>query len=308
LKDQPFNLEKISQSIKETLFNFSRCEFQLEIGGLKLNLGLSKRTFIMGILNLTPDSFSGDGIYKDEDLAMRKAETMVRDGADIIDVGGESTRPGSKVVSAKEEIFRVIPVIKKIARRIKVPISIDTSKSEVADAALDAGAAMVNDIRGLRGDARLAKLIARHKVPVVVMHIKGTPRTMQTNPKYKSLIPEIISSLRRSIQIGLDAGIKMEKIIIDPGIGFGKTTEHNLEILRRLSEFRSLGRPILIGTSRKSFIGNILGLPVEKRLLGSAATVALAIFNGASFIRVHDVKEMTQVARTVDAIVKKTSS
>ena len=299
---------------------YERDEFVVRCGRFSLNLG--KRTHIMGVINLTPDSFSGDGLYKIRDPrttslrgrqrskkkivdeAIRVAEQMVRDGADIIDVGGESTRPGAKPVAAREEMVRVLPVLKELTRRGKIPISIDTSKCEVARRALDLGASIVNDIRGLRADPALAKLVARYDVGVVIMHIKGRPGTMQRNPAYRSLISEIIASLRGSIEIARRCGIDDEKIIVDPGIGFGKTTEHNLEILRRLSEFKSLGCPIMVGTSRKSLIGNVLGLPVDQRGWGTAATIALAIANGAHIVRVHDVKEMTQVARMADAIVK----
>lgn len=299
---------------------YERDGFVVRCGRFSLSLG--KRTHIMGIINLTPDSFSGDGLYKVRDPrrtslrgrqrskkkivdeAIRVAEQMVRDGADIIDVGGESTRPGARPVAAREEMERVLPVLKELTRHLKIPISIDTSKCEVARRALDLGSSIVNDIRGLRADPALAKLVARYDVGVVIMHIKGRPRSMQRNPTYRSLISEIIASLRGSIEIARMCGIDDEKIIVDPGIGFGKTTEHNLEILKRLSEFRSLGRPILVGTSRKSLIGNVLGSPVDQRGWGTAATVALAIANGAHIVRVHDVKEMAQVARMTDAIVK----
>ncbi len=299
---------------------YERDEFVVRCGRFSLSLG--KRTHIMGVINLTPDSFSGDGLYKIRDPrrtslrgrqrskkkivdeAIRVAEQMVRDGADIIDVGGESTRPGAKPVAAREEMERVLPVLKELTRRDKIPISIDTSKCEVARRALDLGASIVNDISGLRADPALAKLVARYDVGVVIMHIKGRPRTMQRNPAYRSLISEIIASLRESIEIARRCGIDDEKIIVDPGIGFGKTTEHNLEILRRLSEFKSLGRPIMVGTSRKSLIGNVLGSPLDQRGWGTAATIALAIANGAHIVRVHDVKEMAQVARMTDAILK----
>ncbi len=269
-------------------------------------LKLSSRTQIMGIINLTPDSFSGDGMYnlKSLDRVIRVAERMVEDGADIIDVGGESTRPDSKPVSVQEEIKRVIPTIARLANHIKIPISIDTYKTEVAKAALDAGASMVNSIKGIKRNIRLAKLISLYKVPIIIMHIKGTPRTMQKNPYYKSVISEIITDLRDQIAFARDVGIKKNKIIIDPGIGFGKTTLHNILILKNLRRFRILGNPIAIGTSRKSFIGNILSVGVEQRVMGTAATVSLAIANGAHIVRVHDVKEMAQVARMTDAIVK----
>ena len=266
-------------------------------------LGLSLKTQIMGIINLTPDSFSGDGIG-DVDAAIRRAERMVREGAGIIDLGGESTRPGAKFVPAREEIKRVVPVISKLVKRINVPISIDTYKAEVARAALDAGASIVNSIKGVKKNLKLAKLVSRYRVPLIIMHIKGTPRTMQKSLRYKSLIGEIISNLRHQISIARNAGIEKDRIIIDPGIGFGKTTEHNLSILKNLKKFRSLGRPIAIGVSRKSFIGNVLSLEANQRVMGTAAAVSLAIANGVGIIRVHDVKEMVQVARMTDAIIR----
>ncbi len=269
--------------------------------------GLGKKTLVMGILNLTPDSFSDGGLYYDKKTAFLRARQIEEDGADILDIGGESTRPGSESVKLEDEIDRVIPLIRKLKKTIRIPISIDTSKSEVARLALEYGASMVNDVTGLRGDSSMASVAARYKAPVVIMHMKGLPRTMQVNPKYRNLIPEIISNLKEGIRIARSAGIDKDKIIIDPGIGFGKRTRHNLQILDRLSEFKKLGYALLIGTSRKSFIGNILDLPVDMRLMGTAATVAVAIYNGADIIRVHDVKEMVQVARMVDAIVGRAS-
>ncbi len=267
------------------------------------NLELGKRTLIMGILNVTPDSFSDGGLYNRLDKALDHAEKMVEDGADIIDIGGESSRPGSEPVPENIELERILPVIEKLAKKVNVPLSIDTYKASVARRALDAGACLVNDISALE-DPNMADVLAEYNVPIVLMHKQGTPRDMQVNPSYNSLIPEIIGYLKSRIQIALDRGIQSDQIIIDPGIGFGKTTEHNLEILRKLKEFKSLNKPILIGTSRKSFIGKILDLPIEDRLEGTAATVAIAIANGADIIRVHDVKEMKRVALMTDAIVR----
>lgn len=274
------------------------------------------KTRIMGVVNLTPDSFSGDGIYKSQikgrkkrvgivDEAVRIAERMVEEGADIIDLGGESTRPGARPVSLEEEIDRVIPVIKKLIKRIKVPISIDTSKPEVARQALDLGASIINDISGLHNNSYLVDLAGRYNAGVVIMHIKGSPRTMQNNPRYKSLIPEIIDYLNKAVKVVAGAGVDSKKIIVDPGIGFGKTTAHNLEILRRLSEFKVLAKPLLVGTSRKSLIGEVLGLPARQRQWGTAATIAIAINNGADIVRVHDVGEMAEVARMADAICRR---
>lgn len=269
------------------------------------NLEIGKRTIVMGILNVTPDSFSDGGLYNRLDKALEHAERMVEDGADIIDVGGESSRPGSEPVPEDIELERVLPIIENLAKKIKVPISIDTYKASVAERALDAGACLVNDISALE-DSKMASVLAKFNVPVILMHKQGSPKNMQVNPSYNSLIPEIIAYLQSRIKLAEDHGIKSDQIIIDPGIGFGKTTEHNLEILRDLRKFKLLNKPILIGTSRKSFIGKILNLPVEDRLEGTSATVAIAIANGADIIRVHDVKEMKRVALMTDAIVRAT--
>lgn len=279
----------------------TRRQFELVLN--RFNLKLGQTTKVMGILNTTPDSFSRDGIYKDAERAKDLALKMVEDGADIIDIGGESTRPGAEAISAKEEKERVLPVIRKLAKEIKLPISIDTTKSEVACAALEEGASIVNDISGLNFDSRMASVVARFKAGCVLMHIKGEPRTMQDEPFYASPIEEIIQSLRESLTKATAAGIDKKSLIIDPGIGFGKTTEHNLEIINRLEEFACLDAPILIGTSRKSLIGNLLNLPVNRRLMGTAATVAASVCNGAHIVRVHDVEEIVQVIRVLDAIL-----
>ncbi|PIW88712.1 MAG: dihydropteroate synthase, partial [Nitrospirae bacterium CG_4_8_14_3_um_filter_44_28] len=239
----------------------------------------------------------------DKASAIRRAYEMVEEGADIIDVGGESTRPGSEPVPLQEEIDRTIPVIEEISKKIKVPVSIDTYKAEVARRALDAGASIVNDISGLRFDPEMPKVVSQYKVPVVIMHIKGTPKDMQANPIYEALIPEITDYFRESIRLAVESGITEDKIIIDPGIGFGKTFDHNLEIIKNLREFTLLEKPLLVGVSRKAFIGKILGdAPVSERLEGSEAAAAISILNGANIIRVHDVKEMKKVALVADAI------
>ncbi|MCS7228534.1 MAG: dihydropteroate synthase [Candidatus Kryptonium sp.] len=260
----------------------------------------SKRTYIMGVLNVTPDSFSDGGKYFTVDSALAHAMKMIEDGADIIDIGGESTRPGSEPVSVEEELRRVIPVIKEIVKRSDIPISIDTYKAEVARQALDNGAVIVNDISGLKFDEKMAEVVSSYKASVIVMHIKGTPKTMQQNPYYDDVISEIYDYLNESVKIAKSAGI--EQIIVDPGIGFGKRLVDNLEIIRRLREFKSLGYPVLIGVSRKSFIGHILNLPVDERLEGTAGAVAISVWNGANIVRVHDVKEMARVVKIVDAI------
>jgi dihydropteroate synthase len=260
-----------------------------------------KRTYVMGILNVTPDSFSDGGEWIDPDQAVRRARTMVRDGADIIDVGGESTRPGADAVPAKEEARRVVPVIRRLAAEGML-VSVDTSKASVARAAFRAGAKILNDVTALRGDPAMARAAARAGVAVVLMHMKGTPRTMQRNPEYGDVVEEILGFFRESLRNALRAGIERDKMILDPGIGFGKSPEHNLEILRRLDEFRSLGRPLAIGTSRKGFIGRALGRRVDDRVSGTAATVAAAILRGADVVRVHDVREMSDVARMTDLL------
>jgi dihydropteroate synthase len=263
----------------------------------------SKKTYIMGILNVTPDSFSDGGLYFDKSSAIERAYQIVEEGADIIDIGGESTRPGSEPISIKEELIRTIPLIEAISKKIKVPISIDTYKSEVAKAALDAGASMVNDISGLRFDPKMPDVVSEYKVPVVIMHIKEKPQDMQQNPVYEALIPEIIDYFRMGIIMATRAGVSEDKIIIDPGMGFGKTFDHNLEIINNLREFTFLEKPILVGPSRKAFIGKILGdAPATERLEGTAAAVAISIVHGANIIRVHDVKEMLKVAKVADAV------
>ncbi|MEA3328621.1 MAG: dihydropteroate synthase [Candidatus Omnitrophota bacterium] len=302
LNQQPFGLDEIGKSIEDVLNNYEIKDIKLKCG--RFIFDFNNKACLMGILNLTPDSFSGDGVYRQVDKAVKIAEQMAEDGADIIDVGGQSTRPGSKGIDKEEEISRVMPVIRKLVKRTKIPISIDTTKFEVAQLALDVGVSLVNDITGLRDDPHLAKIIAKYDAGIVIMHIKGRPRTMQKAPKYDSLVSEMIDWLKEGIEIAEGASIERERIIIDPGIGFGKTVEHNLEILKRLREFKSLGRPILVGTSKKSLIGNILNCPVDQRLLGTAATVAIAINNGASIVRVHDVKQMAQVVRMTEAIIK----
>lgn len=267
-------------------------------------LDFGSRTYIMGILNLTPDSFSGDGVHKDTGRALEEADRIIEEGADIIDIGGESTRPGAVPVSLDEEIKRIIPVVEKLAKKTKIPISVDTRKSEVALRALDKGASIINDITGLEGDSRMAGIAARYNAGVVLMHMKGEPRTMQESPAYADVIKEVLEKLSRLMERAEANGVKKENIIVDPGIGFGKTCGHNLEILSNLRDFKSLGRPVMVGVSRKSFIGSILGTGPQERVFGTASAIAIAIENGADLIRVHDVKEMKQVAKVADAIVR----
>jgi len=267
-------------------------------------LPIYQRTCIMGILNVTPDSFSAGAVYKDTASALKRAEDMVSLGADIIDVGGESSRPGAAAVEEKEEIERVVPVIEAIKRSLKVPVSIDTCKSEVARSALKAGADIVNDITALRGDEGMASVAAEFNAAVILMHMKGTPRTMQEAPVYDNVVEEIYSYLSESASLAEGAGVAPEKIIIDPGIGFGKTLHHNIEILRALKRFRELKKPVLVGTSRKSFIGALTGKGVDERIYGDLAIFTLAIRNGADILRVHDVGEACDVARVTDRIVR----
>jgi dihydropteroate synthase len=279
--------------------------YQSRVLSLKSGIAFdfSKKTYLMGVVNATPDSFSGDGLFNEPEKAVGEALRMTSCGADIIDIGGESTRPGSEPVSPEEEMRRVLPIIKGIRKSSSVPISIDTYKSQVARMALDEGADIINDISGLRFDPEMAGLAAQTGAPVILMHIKGTPRDMQKNPVYKALIPEIMDYLRGSIWKALDAGVAQEKIIIDPGIGFGKTFAHNLEILKNLSEFAALEKPILIGVSRKAFIGHILGgAPPSERLEGTLAALAIAVANGADIVRVHDVEEAAKAVKVADAI------
>ena len=256
----------------------------------------------MGILNVTPDSFSDGGLFFDKEKAISYGLGMVAEGADIIDVGGESTRPGSKPLDVKEELRRVIPVIESLAKEVDVPISIDTYKAAVAQRAIEAGAQIINDISGLHFDPSLAEIAAREDTPLVLMHIRGTPETMQKDVRYSSLFPEIVQFLKDSIRTAESAGLDPGQIIIDPGIGFGKTVEDNLLILKHLSEFRILGKPILLGTSRKSFIGKILNTGVENRLEGTLATIAIGVLNGAHIIRCHDVPQAKKAIAVADAV------
>lgn len=263
-------------------------------------LELMDRTLVMGILNVTPDSFSDGGKYIEKDRAIEHGLAMVRNGADIIDIGGESTRPYSKRISTDEEMDRVIPVIEGLSRQINIPISIDTCKSAVAQEAVMAGASIINDISALRFDPRMGQVAASLQVPVILMHMQGTPETMQDNPHYDNLLTDIKSFFIKTIEYAKSLGIKEENIIIDPGIGFGKTMSHNLTIIRNLSCFQSLNRPILLGTSNKAFIGRVVGN--NNREMGTMATIACGIMSGASIVRVHNVKMAVPVVKMADAI------
>jgi dihydropteroate synthase len=269
----------------------------------------------MGIINVTPDSFSGDGLGANLEAAQEQAWRMKSEGADILDIGGESTRPGSEPVSEEEEIRRVLPLVRALAGPdgVGIPISVDTRRAQVAQAALEAGACIINDITGLRDEPRIAEVVARYNAGLVLMHIKGTPRDMQKDPHYNDLLGEVTSYLAAGKARAEEAGIPRSRIWVDPGIGFGKTLDHNLELLRRLTELKALGCAIMVGTSRKSFIGRIIAgggepPPPAERVWGTAATLAVSIANGASVVRVHDVAEAVQVCRVADAIIRGGSS
>jgi len=277
-------------------------ELVLDCGGRVLDLS---RTVIMGVLNITPDSFSDGGFFMSRDTAVAHARKMVEEGADIIDVGGESTRPGAQAVSVQEELDRVIPVIDAMARAIPVPISIDTSKPEVMRAAVAAGAGFINDVRALREEGALHAAAAQ-QVPVCLMHMQGEPRSMQHHPVYADVVVEVRDFLQRRIEACVAAGIPRQRLIVDPGFGFGKTVEHNLELLQRLGELRALGTPILAGLSRKSMIGALLGLPVEQRLQASVALALIAVQNGATMLRVHDVRATREAIRMFEAVYPRT--
>lgn len=266
------------------------------------------RALVMGILNVTPDSFSDGGHFVDPFTATDHAVRMVDEGADIIDVGGESTRPGAEDVSTEEELVRVVPVIEAIVNRTGAAVSIDTTKAQVARAALEAGAVVVNDVSAMRRDPAMAGLVAETGAGVVLMHMLGNPRTMQDNPVYDDVVTDVRNALIGWAADALAAGVPDACIVLDPGIGFGKTREHNLQLLKGIPKLCELGFPILIGTSRKSFLGTTLELPVDQRLEGTAATVAWSVANGASIVRVHDVKEMVRVVRMTEAIAKAPTS
>ncbi len=300
LKLQPFGLEDIGNRIKNVIDNIHKKEFMLKCRNKDIVFG--RKTLVMGVLNITPDSFSDGGLYIKKEDAVKRAMEMIDDGADIIDIGGESTRPGSLPVSLNDELDRVMPIVKEIAKKVKNPISIDTTKAEVARQVIENGADIVNDISAFRFDKDMAGICVKYNAPVILMHMRGTPQDMQTNVKYDDLMSEIFEYLSERVDFAISSGIKSEKIMIDPGIGFGKSAEDNLKIMSRLEEFKGFGLPIVIGTSRKSFIGKILNRDIDERLEGTAATVAAAILKGANIVRVHDVKEMKRVVDMADAI------
>ena len=281
--------------------NGTRKRFELRCRGGDLQLG--ERTLVMGVLNVTPDSFSDGGLFLEPSKAIEHGLLMAEQGADIIDVGGESSRPGADAVSLDEELGRVIPVIAGLASRLEIPISVDTYKAQVAERAIEAGAQIINDISGLSFDPQMSAVAARFDTPLIIMHIKGNPRTMQQAPSYDDVMGEIIASLCKGIERAEQYGVDPHQVIVDPGIGFGKRVQDNLLILNRLDELAVLERPILIGTSRKSFIGAVLNQAVDQRVIGTLATVAVSVLKGAHIVRVHDVPAIRQTAAMVDAII-----
>jgi dihydropteroate synthase len=292
----------IAQDISESAMREVR-EFSLSLPrGDTLEIGEGRRALVMGILNVTPDSFSDGGAFNNPDRAVAHGIEMADEGADIIDVGGESTRPGSARVSPRDQIARVLPVIERLSAKTKTPISIDTTLAEVAVKALDAGAQIVNDISALREDPKMASLIAERKNPVILMHMRGSPCDMQVNPTYRNVVAEVAAFLRERVTAAVEAGIQRTQILVDPGFGFGKLFEHNMALLRRLDALRDIGCPVLVGTSRKAMIGHVLNIAPEDRLYGTLATVAAAIERGADVVRVHDVRPALHVAKMIAAI------
>jgi len=303
IKQQPFGLKGLSGELKIYLdkLNENKKVKELTIGSQKFNL--DRDVLIMGILNVTPDSFYDGGYYFEKEKAYKRVETIISEGADIIDVGGMSTRPGSLPVDTSEEIRRIIPVIEYINKNHNILISADTYRSETALRAIASGAHMINDISGLSMDKGMADVIRKSNVSLVIMHIKGTPENMQKNPEYENVIDEIYDYLEDKTNTAVNSGIKPGKIIVDPGIGFGKTTEHNLKIINKVREFKMLGYPVLMGVSRKSFIGNVLNLSVEESLEGSLAASVCSVIDGVNILRVHDVKETVRAVKIAKSII-----
>jgi dihydropteroate synthase len=297
LRGEPFGLDGIAGEISACLSSGSRV---MSWGSRVLDF--TRKTYVMGILNCTPDSFYPASRNETIREALKNAREMIGAGVDIIDVGGESSRPGSEPIEPDEEIRRVIPVVQAIRKESDIMISVDTRRKEIAERSLDAGADIINDISGLRHNDELARLVARRRVPIVLMHMRGTPKTMQKQASYKNTISEILRELQPSIAAAIGAGIAPEMIIVDPGVGFGKRAQDNLRIIRELASLKSLNFPILIGLSRKSFIGEILDRPVEKRLIGTVTANTLAVINGANIIRVHDVGDAVEMVKVIDSV------
>jgi dihydropteroate synthase len=284
-----------------------RRKFRLKLRSRTLVLG--ERTLIMGVLNVTPDSFSDGGKYDQPEVAIERALAMEQEGADLLDVGGESTRPGAEETSAAEELDRILPVLEGLRGRLKIPVSVDTRRAAVAELAIWAGAAMINDVSGLRTDARLAEVVAKNGVGLILMHMRGEPRTMQRGPFARDVVSDVVSGLRESVAMARKAGVAKTQIILDPGIGFGKSYAQNYELIEKLPRLAALGYPLLVGTSRKGFLGATLArdgkpAPTEERIWGTAATVTASILGGAHIVRLHDVAEMVQVARVADCVVQ----
>ncbi|MBN2538168.1 dihydropteroate synthase [candidate division WOR-3 bacterium] len=302
LRTQPPCVSRLVPGLEELGRNLAP-DLAITVGGRRLDLG--SRTHVMGILNVTPDSFYDGGRHFDPGPAVARAEEMAGEGADFIDIGAESTRPGSDRVPPNKQLARLLPVLRGIGRRVKVPVSVDTTSARVARAALDAGAALVNDVSGLAGDPKMARLLAKTGVPCVVMHLPAPPKTMQRRVRYRDLMQEVVDRLAGAIARAEAAGVERGQLVVDPGIGFGKRLEHNLELLRRLGELRTLGRPVLVGPSRKAFIGQVLGLEPPDRLEGTLAACVVAARNGANILRVHDVEAAVRALRVADAIERR---
>ncbi len=303
MRRQAFQCPAIAAEVEAVLEHDRRRTFILPMRRGPLPM---ERPLVMGVLNVTPDSFSDGGAHLAPDAAIQRGLEMVAEGADLLDVGAESTRPGSDPVPPQEEWRRLEPVLKVLVDRAGVPLSVDTYKPETAAKALDVGVDMVNDVTALRDD-RMVQTVAKQDVPAILMHMQGEPKTMQRNPQYEEVVADILRFLRERMAHAVEGGVDEEKLLVDPGIGFGKTLDHNLEILRRLEEFRSLGRPILVGPSRKSFIGAVLDTDVEQRLEGSLAAAVLAASRGAHVVRVHDVRETVRALRLADAVLGRPS-
>ncbi len=297
LRGQPFGLKRLAAEIEELLYRNVQLRKRTELVCGSHRLPIGRRTLVMGILNVTPDSFSDGGRYCDPERAVAHARELVAAGADIIDIGGESTRPGAEPVGLEEELARVLPIVQALAKECPVPLSIDTYKAEVAERTIRAGAHIINDVWGAKKDPRMASVAAELDVPIILMHNRD-------NMDYGDFFSDMVRDLRESVRIAVEAGVKPENIILDPGIGFAKTLEQNLETMRRLDDIVALGYPVLLGTSRKSMIGRVLDLPVDQRVEGTAATVALGVAKGCHIVRVHDVKEMKRVVVMMDAMLK----
>ena len=299
--------QQLGNFLYDVCLMFQRKRFRLRLPSRTLILG--ERTLVMGVLNITPDSFSDGGAYPDSEAAIARALQLEQEGADIVDVGGESTRPGATPISSEEELRRILPVIQVLRGKLRIPMSVDTRRADVAEAVLAAGAEILNDVSGLRMDPRLAEVARRARVPLILMHMRGTPRTMQRGPFARDVVRDVMSGLREAVARAKRAGLAKTQLLLDPGIGFGKKHEQNFELLARLPEFARLGCPIVIGTSRKAFLGQALAgsggptVPTGERLLGTAASVTASILGGAHIVRVHDVAEMVRVARVADYIV-----